>query len=395
MARSRATCFDAAALTAIVFVLVVVNLIFAARGLVSARRSFDRVVGREFGADVDLPQLSIVVPARNEERQIESCVRSLLCQHHPAFEVVVVDDCSEDATRSILERLASQDSRLKVVAGKPLPAGWVGKPWALVQGVAVARGEWLLFTDADTFHLPHGAASVHATAIQHGLDVLSVLTEQDLETLAERALMPSLFLAILWGTGPIADVGDPGKSDVALFNGQYIVISRDAYDAIGGHAAVRGEIAEDLELARAFKRDGRFRIALMASQDVARTRMYRSLSEIWHGFTKNFALGVRGRPRDAAVGIVGLTCLSPLSPVALVWLAATAQWPLAAALALGMAASLALVAYQLRLMRLSPALSVWFPIGIAYTAVVLVSSMLLFASGRGVCWRGRRYTGNA
>ena len=377
-------------LTALVAFLVALNLLFAFRGYVLARRPYDRIEASAILAE--LPALAIVVPARNEERQIEQCVRSLLAQHHNDFEIVVVDDCSGDATPQILARLAGEDPRLRVISGVPLPDGWVGKPWALTQGVRAARGAWLLFTDADTFHYPDGAASVQQAAIDRGLGVLSVLTDQDLVTLPERALMPSLFLAILGGTGPIGDVGDPTKPDVALFNGQYIMASRDAYEAIGGHAAVRNEIAEDLELARRFKRDGRFRIALTGSDGVAHTRMYRSLREIWEGFIKNFALGLRERPVWGAIGACVLACISPLTPLTFIAALVAARWIDAAVLALAMAAVLTVVAYQMRLMR-APASSVpWYPVGTAFTVAVLTVSIALFASGRGVVWKGRRYT---
>jgi chlorobactene glucosyltransferase len=372
-----------------VAILVAANVLYALHGFVASRRPYDRVSARrEFPR---LPSLSIIVPARNEERQIEGCVRSLLAQRHPDFEVIAVDDCSEDATAEILERVASKDSRLRVMRGEPLPPGWVGKPWAIVQGVRQARGAWLLFTDADTFHTPEGAASVQSEALERELDALSVLTNQDLESPAELALLPALFLAILSGTGPIADVGDPGKPGVALFNGQYILVSRRAYDAIGGHAAVRGEIAEDLELARRFKQDGRFRIALMASEGIARTRMYRSLSEIWRGFTKNFALGVRGRAVPATAGTIVLACVSPLSPALLTWLLLTSQWVAAGVLAASMLLVLGVVAGETRLMRLPVWTSLLFPVGTAFTVAVLIASIYLFESGRGVQWRGRRY----
>ena len=377
-------------MTALVAFLVAVNLLFALRGFVLARRPYERIVAQD--ASGELPALSIVVPARNEERQIEQCVRSLLAQRHPDFEVIVVDDCSDDETPRVLERLAAQEARMRVVSGAPLPPGWVGKPWALTQGVREARGAWLLFTDADTFHYPDGAASVPRAAIDRGLDVLSVLTDQDLVTLPERALMPSLVLAILGGTGPIGDVGDPSKPDVALFNGQYIVASRAAYDAIGGHGAVRAEIAEDLELARRFKRDGRFRIALTGSDGVAHTRMYRSLREIWLGFTKNFALGLRGRPIWGAIGASALACIAPITQLTFIAALLTARWTDATVLALAMAAVLSVVAYQMRLMRVPATSVVWYPVGTAFTVAVLTTSIALFASGRGVVWRGRRYT---
>jgi chlorobactene glucosyltransferase len=378
-------------LTALAVVLVVVNVLAAVRGIFMAKRAVDVVVGRVRSGP--LPSLSIVVPARNEEHQIEACVKSLLKQRYADFEVVVVDDCSEDRTPAILQRIAAENPRLRVVRGEPLPSGWVGKPWALKQGARIARGSWLLFTDADTVHHPDGAASTVAAATDWNLDVLSLLTEQDLNTLAERVLMPSLFLAILDGTGPIADVGNPEKPDVALFNGQYILASRAAYDAIGGHDAVHNEIAEDLELARRFKRDGRFRIALAASSGVARTRMYRSLGEIWSGFTKNFALGIRGRPGWASLGIVALACVSPLSPLALLWLVASARWGAAAALLLSMLLVLAVAIYRIRSAGLPSHSALWFPVGTAFVVAVSLASITLFASGRGIRWRGRRYGG--
>ena len=378
-------------MTLLVIILVTANLLVSARGVLLARRPFDVVTGRARSGP--LPRLSIVVPARNEERQIENCVQSLLTQRYPDFELIVVDDCSEDQTLDILQRIASANPRLRVVRGEPLPPAWVGKPWALAQGARVAEGSWLLFTDADTVHHPDGAASAMAAAKASNLDVLSLLTEQDLCTLPERMLMPSLFLTILDGTGPICDVGNPDKPGVALFNGQYILISRIAYDAIGGHASVRTEIAEDLELARRFKRDGRFRIALAASRGIAHTRMYRSLREIWDGFTKNFALGIAGRPIWSALGIFVLACVSPLSPLVLLWLLASGQWGAAAALALSLLPVLTVVGYRIRSAGLPPFSALWFPVGAAFVVAVSIASVLLFASGRGVRWRGRRYGG--
>jgi chlorobactene glucosyltransferase len=371
--------------------LVLANLAFAFKAFASALRPAALVKGTE--GVTDLPSLSIVVPARNEERQIEACVRALLLQDHPDFEVIVVDDQSSDETPAILERLARESAHLKVVRGEPLPEGWVGKPWALVQGASAARGTWLLFTDADTFHSPWSATSVQGAAITRKLDVLSILTQQDLVSLAERVLMPSVFLAIFLGTGPIDDVADPKKPGVALFNGQYILVERTAYDAIGGHASVSGEIAEDMELARRFKRDGRFRIALAGSEDVAHTRMYHSFVEIWRGFGKNFALGVRGEPLRAAVGLLGYACLSPLSPIALAFLVVTRQWPAFSILAASMACGVAAAICCMRRMQLPLGLGLWVPVGNAFVLAVLAASMARFASGRGVEWRGRRYGG--
>lgn len=271
-------------LTFLTVLLIVANLLFAARCLDVILRSRASIETRE--PDDVLPNLSIIVPARNEERQIERCVRSLLATRMPSFEVIVVDDQSNDATPRILEGIAAGEPRLTVLEGAPLPAGWVGKPWALTQGARIARGEWLLFTDADTEHAPPAAASALQWAIDGGYDVVSLLPDQETVGVAERLFLPTILYAILLGIGPLDDINDPRKPEVALFNGQYVLVSRWAYEGIGGHAAVRGEVAEDLELARLFKRDGRFRTLLIGGNGLVRTRMYRAFGEIWRGFVR-------------------------------------------------------------------------------------------------------------
>ena len=294
-------------------VLSCANLVLALRWLdvvLRSRTKLERVEAR-----LGLPSLSIIVPARNEERNIARCVNSLLATWHPDFEVIAVDDRSSDATRGILDAIAQRDPRLKVVAGSQLPDGWVGKPWALTQGARIARGAWLLFTDADTEHGPLAASSALVCALENGYGVVSLLTDQQTVGLAERLLLPTILFVIMLGIGPTDDVNDPRKPDVAIFNGQYILVSRVAYDAIGGHETVRGEIAEDLELARRFKRDGRFRIFLAGADGLVSTRMYRSFMELWQGFVKNFAIGARGQALRAVAGTVLLACVSPISPI--------------------------------------------------------------------------------
>ena len=147
--------------------LLIVGLVLTGANLLLAWRSLHIVVHSRSaiepcGPGTELPALSVIVPARNEERNVARCVRSLLAMEHSNFEVIVVDDASTDATRSIVSELARNDSRLKLIAGQPLPAGWVGKPWALAQGARAAAGAWLLFTDADTEHQPQAAPSARS-----------------------------------------------------------------------------------------------------------------------------------------------------------------------------------------------------------------------------------------
>jgi chlorobactene glucosyltransferase len=235
---------------AAVLALAGANLIIALRWAYVVRGSQVSIAAREAGPA--LPSLSIVVPARNEERNVARCVHSLLATAHQNFEVIAVDDQSSDATRRILNEIAAGDRRLRVIAGEPLPEGWIGKPWALWQGAGRARGEWLLFTDADTEHEAAAAASAQQCALENGYEVVSLLTDQETISLAERLFLPTILFVIMLGIGSVDDVNDPRKRDVAIFNGQYILCSRAAYEGIGGHQAVRGEIAEDLELARRF-----------------------------------------------------------------------------------------------------------------------------------------------
>ncbi len=374
-------------------VCLVVDCSFALRSIAIARRSHaalrraqdDTVAGQGDAAGL----VSVIVPARNEERQIEACVRSLLSMRYPRLEVIVVDDRSDDATASIVERIARDDDRVRLVRGEELPAGWIGKPWALEQGTRVARGAWLLFTDADTEHEPASIGAALVYARERGLDALSLLTEQTMITPAERIVLPSILWTIAFGTGPLDDVNDPAREN-ALFNGQYILIARSAYDAIGGHRAVRGEIAEDLELARRFKADGRFRTALVGASGLVRTRMYRSFREIWDGFVKNFALGVRGQPLLASAALLFFALLSPVQPLLLIVALAAGAWGVAAVIAAGMLLASVGAGYGMRRFGFPRAGAWWLPVGGAVLTAIFATSLVKHARG-GVTWRGRRY----
>ena len=368
--------------------LILVNVLFAIRSLDIAFRGTPRLDPHRHRSD--LPSLSIIVPARNEGYQIEQCVRSLLAQSYPDFEVIVVDDTSTDDTAAIVERIAATDSRLTLVHGAALPRGWVGKPWAISQGLAHARGSWLLFTDADTVHEPEAAAAAVSCALDRSVNVLSLLTDQEMVSVPERLFLPSILWTIAFGTGPLADVNDPRREN-AIFNGQYLLFERSAYESLGGHAAVRGEIAEDLELARLVKTDGRFRSALVTCGSLVRTRMYRNFSELWNGFVKNFALGTRGQPVMTAAAIAFFALVAPITPVAAFVFLVMGLW--AAAAATFGAMLLAIVTAEIGLRRVVTLrwAALGLPLGVTLMVAIFVASVVSHRFGS-VAWRGRNYS---
>ncbi len=226
-------------------------------------------------------EVSVIVPARNEEANLARCLSSLVGQQGVSYELSVVDDHSTDATRDIARSFPAH-----VIEADALPADWSGKCNACWTGAKVATGKWLLFTDADTRHTPESIASGWREAEQCGAALLSYSPRQEVHGVAERALMPVIFAELAANFRP-REVSDPA-SPAAAANGQYLLIRRDAYDAVGGHAAVARTILEDVELARRVKRAG-YRLQFRLS-DMVSTRMYRSFPQMWEGWTKNLAL---------------------------------------------------------------------------------------------------------
>lgn len=238
------------------------------------------------------PRVSILVPARNEARTIERCVRSLLAQRYPAYELLVLDDDSEDATPEILARLAGEEPRLRVLRGAPLPDGWVGKPWACHQLAKAASpaSDYLLFTDADTAHAPDALARTVAAASRDRIDLLSLMPVQETKGFVERAVISLLSLQIL-GYLPLAAAEYLSPASVAAANGQYMLFRRDAYAKIGGHATCKRDLAEDVALARAVKRC-RGRLRLASGRGLVRCRMYEGGVEVIAGFRRSFRGGL-------------------------------------------------------------------------------------------------------
>jgi glycosyltransferase involved in cell wall biosynthesis len=227
--------------------------------------------------------VSVIIPARNEEASIARAVESVAAQAEVG-EVIVVNDQSRDRTAEILSDLAARSPKLMVLETRELPTGWVGKNYAVSLGAASARGDWLLFTDADTYHLPGSTRRALDDASAREAALVSYSPEQEMETFWERALIPLVYCRLA-ARFSFSRVNDPASPDAAA-NGQFLLIRREAYESVGGHASIAGEILEDVVLARRVKGSGQ-RIYFASAAGLVRTRMYRSFGAMWEGWTKN------------------------------------------------------------------------------------------------------------
>src|SRR3972149_5429710 len=233
--------------------------------------------------------ISIIVPMRNEEKNVERCITSLMNQNYPRYEVIAVDDMSTDNTPTILEDLSKKYPNLRLVRGSSPPQGWVGKTYALWQGVRLAKGDWLLFIDADTYSNPYTLKAVVYYAGKHKVDMLSLFPFQELYTFWERVIQPIIFVSIASAL-PHDKINNPNLKE-AFAIGQFILIRRKVYEAVGGHESIRDRIVEDVALAKLVKGKG-YSLRIAGGRSLIKTRMYTSLHEIWEGWTKNLFLGI-------------------------------------------------------------------------------------------------------
>jgi chlorobactene glucosyltransferase len=223
-------------------------------------------------------RVSVIIPARNESGQIETVLRSVLASSHAPLEVIVVDD-------------RSSDPRLRLVEGRELPRGWYGKPWACQQGADAAAGDVLLFTDADTTHHPDLVSRAVSMLQQTKADLLTVAPKQLVISFWERVIMPQVWVMLGLRYHPDS-VNAATKPWGAIANGQFMMFGRASYAAVGGHAAVRGEVVEDLAMAQRVVGLGK-KLYFAFAYDLMETRMYQNLQQLIEGWSKNVFIGSR------------------------------------------------------------------------------------------------------
>jgi hypothetical protein len=241
-------------------------------------------------------KISAIVPARNEEAVIGACVESLVGQAEIG-EVLVVNDQSTDGTAAMVKEEREKFAKVRLLETNDLPKGWVGKNYAVSIGAGAAKGEWLLFTDADAVHGGDSGSTALSIAEAEKAVMVSFSPEQVMETWYEKALIPNVYCRLARKFS-YADVNDPGKTEAAA-NGQFLMIRRDVYQKIGGHASAPGEVLDDVALAKRVKGAGH-RIWFGSGKGIARVRMYRSFGGMWEGWKKNLYPLMGGRVADLA-----------------------------------------------------------------------------------------------
>jgi glycosyltransferase involved in cell wall biosynthesis len=337
--------------------------------------------------------VSVIIPARNEEANIATAVRSVARQSE-VLEILVVDDQSTDLTPIILQDLRNEISALRVITVNSLPPGWLGKANALACAAGQARGDWLLFTDADAEHMPGSLEALLQLARGSNAALLSLSPGQKTVTWWEKAVIPLVFveLARLFRFEEVNDQA----SEVAAANGQFILVQRQIYQEVGGHEAGRAEILEDVDLARRIKSAGN-RILFMPGTGYVATRMYRTYAEMWSGWTKNLYLLYRGSLRRMLRAGAAHVAVWLCGPLVVLFILGFALLHLRAAAPFGLAALAGALyghfSYRRALRRIgfSPRLSPYFFLGAPLFAALLVNSFRAHRVTGAVAWKGRTY----
>ena len=368
--------------------LVVFNAVFWTRG-----RPLSEAASAAPGG------VSVLIPARDEVANIERCVRAADAARGPITEIVVYDDDSTDGTGEVLAALQAELPRLRVIHGDGLPAGWVGKPYALHRLSVAARSEVLLNIDADVTLRAEGLLRMLSLLgspdqVPGGLDaaLVTAVPRQRTGSLVERSMIPLLHLSyVAWLPMPLIHrTRDPR---VLAANGQLLLVRRSALDAVGGWAGVRAALVDDMALCREMKRSGR-RVVFADGDRMADCRMYTDGPSLWRGFSKNFYEGIGGHPLGLIM-VMALHLLIFVAPyVALPIAALRGDTPLMAAAAIGVAANV-----MLRLIMAARHGHSLFSVLVHPLAVLAMMGVLLDSyrcSRRGdIRWRGRSYAARA
>ncbi|KPK86047.1 MAG: hypothetical protein AMJ81_02150 [Phycisphaerae bacterium SM23_33] len=387
----------ALAITLIVLTAVVLG-IWASRHVMIAKEGGGFVLTEQYRGDGELPPVSVVVAAKDEQENIGRCATTMLEQDYGELEMIVVNDRSTDGTASIVQRIAEKDRRLRLINVGHLPAGWCGKNHAMQTGIAAARSEWICMIDADCHQTSRRSLTAAvAYAQDSGADLLSVLPNLEMKGFWESAVQPVCAGVMMIWFNP-AKVNDPARPQ-AYANGAFMLMRRPAYEAVGGHAAVRDKLNEDMHLAARTKQQG-LKLRVVRNNGLYLVRMYSSLREIVAGWSRIFygTFGTRRR-LSISLAVLMVMALLPYAAAALGWSAwAAGARPAGLLLAcglLGAAAAAVQISVIYRFYRLIGARAemAWsYPIGCLAAIVALLVALIKSRPGARFTWRSTTYT---
>ena len=335
------------------------------------------------------PMVSVCVPARNEERGIQACLLSLLKQDYPNFEVIVLNDHSTDHTGELIQDLAENNSCLIALEGKDLPESWLGKPFALYQAFQKAKGEILLFTDADPVFEPHALRTAVFTMKERGLDALTLMPKAEFGSFWERAVQPVIF-GFIASLTRFKNVNDPNDKSAMGF-GAFLMFKRSAYEAIGGHEGGKADVLEDVLIAKRLKKAG-LKLLVADAKCLFSIRMYHGFHEIWTGWRKNMFPAMK-RSVARALYYVFMVLAFLLTPYLILgWNVVAGTGVLWAGLSLFgvimVSAATIKTCDELGLNRINACL---FPIGAVVMAAIMANSTIQILVFSRTEWRGRVY----
>jgi len=367
----------------LIILFIFILLVIAVINMISLRNLCDYKKLRAY------PRISVLVPARNEEDNIGTCVKSLLAQDYPDFQVMVLDDNSTDRTGAILASLTVENNRLQVIKGKPLPPDWLGKHWACHQLYEQSDGEFIMFTDADTVHTPDTLRCAASVMTEDNADMMSIIPRHLLGSWAEKLIMPFFALGVLAAV-PIHDTFRPKKQMILSSSGKLMMFRRTAYRSAGGFEAIRQNVLDDLELPRQIMAaGGRYRL-LDGTHNVS-CRMYRNFKEVYEGLTKNMFASFGYNVPLFIISWLWIIFVT-WEPIIVLAIYKIPDYPPTLELGLAVIAIIAILLlwfiYYQRF-KLPVYYILLYPVSVVLMAAISTSSMILTLSGRAT-WKDRK-----
>ena len=337
------------------------------------------------------PLVSILIPARNEAENIKRCLRSLLKQDYPNIEILVLDDNSSDNTSMSVKKLAEKDDRIKLVAGKPLKKGWLGKCYACWQLSKYAKGKYLVFTDADTLHFGNSVSSTIGCLTRNKLDALSAIPRQIMVTIHERLVITWVHFGILTLL-PLILVARSKNPLFSTANGQFLLFKREVYRKIGGHKSIKNKILEDIHISKMVKKHG-YKFMIFDGSKNIYCRMYRNFHELIRGFSKFMfaAFDFKLFTLTAVILLISALFLFPfiLLPLGILIF----DWPGIIIDLIILQILIILVMRIVMALRLKSRILDTFlhPLSMTYVILICINSVFQAKFGEGIYWKGRRY----